>query len=300
MPTGVLTPSLPMNLAPVYLALGHACHDLIPGGRQTGGTVSFALRLAHLLGCETHLLTSTAEDFPFATALPDTLVHNILSPHTTTFANVQSERGRVQTLHARAHTLQPAHLPQDWPAAAIIHLAPIANEISPDLIATLSLTSPFLCLTPQGWLRTWDAQGHISPCAWPEAEQILPLARAVVLSQEDLPDAAALETFRTFARLLVVTAGADGCDVYVDGVEHHVPVAPVPEVEATGAGDIFAAAFFIRLYQTDNPLGSAHFANQIAAQSVTQTHLTAKIRAIETFMASMSPKIGSLSESEPI
>ncbi|MBK9050379.1 MAG: hypothetical protein IPL78_05485 [Chloroflexi bacterium] len=287
-----------MNLAPVYLALGHACHDLIPGGRQTGGTVSFALRVAHLLGYETHLLTSTAEDFPFATALPDTLVHNIPSPHTTTFENVQTDRGRVQTLHARAHTLQPAHLPHDWSSAAIIHLAPIANEISPALMAALSLTpppSPFLCLTPQGWLRTWDTQGRISPCAWPEAEQILPLATAVVLSQEDLPDAAALETFRTYARLLVVTAGADGCDVYVNGVAHHVPVEPVPDVESTGAGDLFAAAFFIRLSQTGNPLASAHFANQIAAQSVTQTHLTAKIRAIETFMAStMPPKIGSL------
>jgi sugar/nucleoside kinase (ribokinase family) len=293
-----------MNLAPVYLAIGHACHDLIPGGRQIGGTVSFALRLAHLLGCETHLLTSTAEDFPFATVLPDTLVYNIPSPHTTTFENVPTNRGRVQTLHARAHTLQPAHLPHDWPAAAIIHLAPIANEISPDLIVALSSLpshpSPFLCLTPQGWLRTWNAQGHISPCAWPEAEQILPLATAVVLSQEDLPDAAALETFRTHARLLVVTAGANGCDVYMDGVAHHVPVDPVPDVESTGAGDLFAAAFFIRLYQTGNPLASAHFANQIAAQSVTQTHLTAKIRAIETFMASMSPKIGSLSQSEPI
>jgi sugar/nucleoside kinase (ribokinase family) len=42
------------------------------------------------------------------------------------------------------------------------------------------------------------------------------------------------------------------------------------EFDPTGAGDIFAAAFFVRLYLTRDPWESARFANQIAATSVTR------------------------------
>ncbi len=45
------------------------------------------------------------------------------------------------------------------------------------------------------------------------------------------------------------------------------------ELDSTGAGDIFAAAFFTRLYLTRDPWESARFANQIAAASVTRRGL---------------------------
>jgi sugar/nucleoside kinase (ribokinase family) len=44
-------------------------------------------------------------------------------------------------------------------------------------------------------------------------------------------------------------------------------------VDATGAGDIFAAAFFVRLNQTRDPWEAARFATCLAAQSVTRVGL---------------------------
>ena len=44
----------------------------------------------------------------------------------------------------------------------------------------------------------------------------------------------------------------------------------VKEVDPTGAGDVFAAAFFIRLYQTRDPWEAARFATQLASISVTR------------------------------
>jgi sugar/nucleoside kinase (ribokinase family) len=44
-------------------------------------------------------------------------------------------------------------------------------------------------------------------------------------------------------------------------------------VDATGAGDIFAAAFFIRLHTTRDPWEAARFATQLAAYSVTRPGL---------------------------
>jgi sugar/nucleoside kinase (ribokinase family) len=44
----------------------------------------------------------------------------------------------------------------------------------------------------------------------------------------------------------------------------------VDEVDPTGAGDIFAAAFFARLYATRDPWEAARFAVQMSAISVTR------------------------------
>jgi sugar/nucleoside kinase (ribokinase family) len=49
----------------------------------------------------------------------------------------------------------------------------------------------------------------------------------------------------------------------------------VAEIDTTGAGDIFAAAFFFRLYTTRDPWEAARFATQLAAISVTRTGLQA-------------------------
>ncbi len=44
-------------------------------------------------------------------------------------------------------------------------------------------------------------------------------------------------------------------------------------MDATGAGDIFAAAFFERLYQTKDAWEAARFATNLAAYSVTRNGL---------------------------
>jgi sugar/nucleoside kinase (ribokinase family) len=42
----------------------------------------------------------------------------------------------------------------------------------------------------------------------------------------------------------------------------------VPEVDPTGAGDVFAAAFLIRLHETGNNFEAARFASAAAALSL--------------------------------
>jgi len=51
--------------------------------------------------------------------------------------------------------------------------------------------------------------------------------------------------------------------------------------DPTGAGDAFAAAYLVRLYQTDGDVWeAAEFANRVAARSVTRRGLAAKAAAI--------------------
>ena len=263
-----------------YLAVGHVSKDLAPDGPKLGGTVSFSGRLAQALGCHTAVLTSSGTDFSWQEQMAGIELCIVPSGQTTTFENVYTANGRIQTLHTQAVPLLPGHVPAAWQRAAIVHLAPIANEIDPAMIHLFS--NSLVGLTPQGWMRQWDSNGRVWPAVWPAAPEILPLAAAVILSQEDLRDEAQLDMFRACTRLLVVTKGYNGCTIYFDDEIRHLPTRRAVEVNATGAGDIFATAFLVRLHQTrGNPWEAGRFANEVAARSVELPDIEAKLAGIQ-------------------
>jgi sugar/nucleoside kinase (ribokinase family) len=67
---------------------------------------------------------------------------------------------------------------------------------------------------------------------------------------------------------LVVTDGDAGVTLYAQGDEHHLTAPAAQVIDTIGAGDIFAAAFFVQLYQGAEPLEAARFASLVAARSV--------------------------------
>jgi hypothetical protein len=264
-----------------YLAIGHITQDETAAGLVTGGTVAYSGRAALALGCRAAVVTSAEESYDLAAALPGIAVHHVPAAHTTTFTNRYYPTGRQQWLHGVASPLSAADIPGDWRRSAIVHLGPVAAEVDPDVIRLFS--NSLVGLTPQGWMRRWDETGRVSATRWAAAEAVLPLAAAVILSEEDLPDPAYLNHCRQHARLLVLTRGVSGCTVFLDGEVRDFPAPEVAVQDLTGAGDIFAAAFFIRLWQTrGNPWEAATFANEIASASVTQDGLDAKIALLET------------------
>jgi sugar/nucleoside kinase (ribokinase family) len=277
-----------LNSSIDYLLVGHASHDVTPAGRVPGGTVIYAGRMAALLGCRTAVVSSAAGDYDWSRALPGIPVVSIAAAQTTIFANHESANGRLQYLYGLAERLTAEHVPAAWQRPAIVHLAPIANEVDPALTALFR--DSLVALTPQGWHRTWDSQGRVSAVAWPAARETLSQAAAVILSRDDLPDAATLEQYRLWTRLLVVTEGAKGCTVYHQDESRHFTAPPVKTVESTGAGDIFAASFLVRLIEAGgNPWPAAEFATNMAACSVGQPDLDSKMAALEAAVASYSP-----------
>jgi len=267
-----------------YLVVGHISCDLIPSGSQPGGTVVFSGQTALMLGCHTAVMTSAAPDYDISQVMADIDIHCVPAAETTSFENIYTEQGRQQTLHGVASRLTSANIPADWLRSKIVHLAPIANEIEPEMIHAFS--NSLIGLTPQGWLRRWDESGHVYAIEWPAAQKVLPLAAAVILSREDLLDEDMLEQYRQWSRLVVLTTASAGCTVFFGDNIRHIPAPAVTEVEPTGAGDIFAAAFLVRLHQTDgNPWEAARYANEIAAQSVTVATLDAKIARIKEYHA---------------
>ena len=62
---------------------------------------------------------------------------------------------------------------------------------------------------------------------------------------------------------VILTAGGDGCYVYVDHTLHHVKSEPVHVVDAIGAGDSFSASFMYTFFKTGDILKSAEIGNKV-------------------------------------
>ena len=254
-----------------YLIVGHVAVDITPTGVQLGGTVSYSALTARALGLRVGIVTSSAADAPLQ-ALDGIQIVNILAEQSTTFENIKTESGRRQILHHQAVPILLEHIPQVWRTASIIHLAPIAGELDPSLAEQLS--GKFLGITPQGWMRTWDENGQVAACVWENSEQALGQAGAVVMSVEDVNrDLEQVEAMAHQTRILCLTEGEAGAVLYWNGDRRRFRPVKVQEVDATGAGDIFAAAFFMRYYNTRDPWEATRFATNLAARSVTRVGL---------------------------
>jgi sugar/nucleoside kinase (ribokinase family) len=262
-----------------YLVVGHVTRDLVDGTFAIGGTVSYAARTARALGCRVGVVTSAGPDLDLSQVLDGVLVARSPAATTTTFENIYTSGGRRQVLHSVADTLVPEMVPSNW-RAKIVHLGPVARECAPGLINAFG--DGFVGVTPQGWMRRWDQDGHVSCCQWDDAEPLLARADAVVLSEEDVGgDEAVMAQYAAQTRLLVVTQWVAGCTVYWRGQARHFPALPVHEVDPTGAGDIFAAAFFVWLQRSGDPWMAARFANCVAAHSATRAGLASTPRPEE-------------------
>jgi sugar/nucleoside kinase (ribokinase family) len=260
------------SLQPVdYLLIGHVAVDLTPEGKQLGGTASYAALTARAMGLRVGIVTSAGEDAPLH-ILDEIQIFNIPTKQSTIFENVKSERGRRQTLHHQATPITFEHIPRIWLNTPIVHLAPIAQEV--DTTMAGQFPSSWVGVTPQGWMRAWDEKGQVVAKAWENSEQVLGQVGGVVMSIEDVDrDLELVEWMAHHTSLFCLTESEDGSVLHWHGDRRRFRPHHVEEVDATGAGDIFAAAFFVRLYQTRDAWEAARFATNLAAYSVTRTGL---------------------------
>jgi 1D-myo-inositol 3-kinase len=282
-----------------FLTIGNITHDRIATGIRLGGTVSYAAVAVQRLGHHPAILTrgtlegvseplhqpAPAEDG--SQGEPGSIEMLVLpSPVSTTFTNIYRDGRRIQVIEAEAGPISPQDLPSAWAVAPTVLLGPIAHEL-PDAWAT-AFPHALLGISAQGWLRTWDAAGHVSSKRWDSAPEFLRRADVLFLSRDDVGgDDAYLATLRSESRLMVVTDGWRGSTVYCDGQIRQLPPRPTREVDPTGAGDVFAASFMVRLAETADPFEAARFANVVASFSVEAAGMDAipQRRHVEAWLA---------------
>ncbi len=258
---------------PDYLVIGHITKDLVPNGFTIGGTVTYAAVTARNLGQRAAIVTSAEPGLVLPPVFEGIQVIRVPAAATTTFHNIYTNGTRQQVISALANPIGPDAIPPEYRRTPLVHLGPLAREIDESIVH--HFPNSRVVATPQGWFRSWDEAGHVTLRAWPGAERLLPHLTALVLSDEDVcGDPSCIQRYAAITRTLVVTHGPRGATVYHAGQARHFPTRPAREVDPTGAGDVFAAAFLIRLHETaqsptgEDPWEAVRFANVVASFSV--------------------------------
>lgn len=262
----------PVSVTPLdYLVIGHVTADLTVEGVRLGGTAAFSGLTAQALGMQPGLITSYSLDLD-TTPIKSLWKVNRPSEDTTTFKNVSDGISRKQYLYQIAKRLSADDIPKFRHPPDIVHLGPVANEVDPDILRSFSHS--LKCLTPQGWMRTTNSDQKVVHHTWKGYKEILHQADITVISHEDVQmDEELIASMANATSILVVTENNRGARVYWHNDARFFKAPEVKYLEDTGAGDIFAAAFFYRYFYTKDPWEAGRFAVLLASWSVTREHL---------------------------
>ena len=246
-----------------YTTVGHVTVDVLAGqSPRPGGTAFYSALQAARLGLRAQILTrgNPREIEDLLAPYRDELDLKVIpAARTTTLQTAGKGHDRLQRLLAWAEPIAESVAVD----TAILHFAPVVRETP----RTWTGEAEFVGLTPQGLVREWNTAGEIvlgrlRPNLLPKR------CNAWVLSERER-ECCAQPLARATAEgaVVAVTAGAQPTELHLpgDGLLR-VPVPPVAApVEDLGAGDVFAAAFFIALREGRPPAEAALFAGTAAA-----------------------------------
>ena len=253
--------------APDFVAIGHVTLDRFGDEVRPGGAALYSAVTAHRLGLTAGILTSHGADFPLE-AIPSRIeVVTLEAPATTVFEYESGGGGRQQKLLSTARPLAVRDLPHDWRAAPLALLAPVAQEV--DLRLSAAFEDGAVGAAAQGWLRAMDDHNRIVAQPWAGAREVLNRVSAVFVSAEDVRGhESQITEWVQRVPVAVVTAGAAGALLYVNGERYEVRPRRAREVDPTGAGDVFAATFLIHFQRHPDPWEAAEVATCAASLSV--------------------------------
>ena len=254
--------------APDFIAIGHVTLDRIAGKLRPGGAALYAAVTADRLGLSAGILTSHGDDFPLDAIPPRIEVVSVPGGSTTTFTHVAEPGGRRLLVSREVgRPLQRQDIPDDWRSAALVLLAPVLGEV--DGMLARAFDDASVAAAAQGWLRSRQPDGTVAPVAWEDAAVVLPTLQALFVSDEDTRGLG--EEVREWFQHVPIgafTAGRHGALLFVNGDRYDVRPLRVREMDETGAGDVFAAAFLAHYHRDGEPWEAAAAAACAAALSV--------------------------------
>lgn len=282
-----------------YVTVGHVTRDAIERPKhgtvyRVGGSAFYSALQAARLGLRTLILTQgvPSEIEELLAPYRDELELRVIpAERTTTLSTRGTGAARTQRLLAWAGPIvEPVALD-----TAILHLAPVARETP----VSWEGEAGFVGVTPQGLVRRWredeglpfvqlDAGSPLGdvPLLPPDSEALRGDISAVALEEAQLParfDAAVIAerecpscdalfpAARRHGANVAVTAGSRPTTLHLpgDGSVVQTPLPPRVVVrDDIGAGDVFAAAFFVALAEGRSGLQAAVLANAAASTRI--------------------------------
>jgi sugar/nucleoside kinase (ribokinase family) len=253
-------------VAPAFVVVGHVVRDAVPGGWRPGGTATYAAVQAQRLGLSVGVVTHVGQDLDIAGALRGVEVRGSRSKESTTFQNVYEDSVRKQRVMSKADAIAVSDVPPEWRRAPIALLGPVCGEVPAGMGREFS--GDLVAVAAQGWLRRVDKQQRVRKWAWRGAP-FWEGCRVLFVSDEDLGRRREqLDRWCAEVPIVVVTRNRRGARVHSDGRWRDIAAFPAQEVDPTGAGDVFAAAFLVSYHGTGNLATAMRFGSAASACAI--------------------------------
>jgi len=235
--------------------------------RVLGGPPTYVSLAAARLGARVSVISKVGEGFPNryvewlkANGVGVSWLQRVKGAFTTEFVLDYADFKRRLRLKSRAPSISLEDIPASLRARAI-HVAPIANEINPDVINELRERTKLLSLDPQGFVRSFDKQGNVRLRRW-EGQRVLEHTNVYKSSTEEIEMVTGLKNLRSAVKLIrnlgvkvvLVTKGVRGSVLLSENVFCDVPACRSRVVlDPTGAGDAYIGAFLAEYVRGKEP-----------------------------------------------
>lgn len=252
---------------PWVVVVGSASRDVVdddPRGWRLGGGVTYGGLMLARLGLPTRVLVGV--DAPAANADElDALraagadVRLVRLARSPVFENLETPSGRIQTCIEPGDPIPEDALPSEWRSSEAWLLGPVADEL-PGGWAAIPPADAVVALGWQGILRQLPRGERVGKRP-PAPSPILRRANIVGVSRHDVDPATPLEELLHLlapaATLLVTEGHLGGWEICLAGGEpvsrrQYPGIPAAAEVDPTGAGDVFLAAYLAA--QVHHPL----------------------------------------------
>jgi sugar/nucleoside kinase (ribokinase family) len=260
-------------------SIGHFCIDSIfLPNRQApftvlGGSAAYVSFAARRLGSRVAVVSKVGGDFPEAyswwleqESIDLSRVIKVESAKSTRFELKYNSdlSDRVLVSKSRAPSITIDELSSSL-KASVVHIAPIAGEVTYDVVEKLKGCAEVLSFDPQGLVRSFDENGTVSLCPLADKRML----EIVKMYKSTLPEIGAVTGISELnsaikavhdcgVEVVIVTLGARGSVLSADGATYNIPAcSPDRIVDPTGAGDAFMGGFLAEYVNGRNLLRCA-------------------------------------------
>jgi len=238
-----------------------------------GGSATYTSFAARRLDATVSVVSKVGGNFPQAylwwldqEGIDLSGVTKLAGEPTTCFELVYSKdlSERTLKLKSKGIALSPEDMLEGFHAKAV-HVAPIANEISYELVEHLKKCSDILSVDPQGLLRSFDESGNVAENAIVD-NRIFGLINIYKSSQREIVALTGESELKPAMKAIhdvgvetvIVTLGVKGSVLSVEGAQYTIDACPSQVVvDPTGAGDVFIGAFLTEFLRQKESLWCA-------------------------------------------